>query len=382
MLGSAATGPLDQPVHNDGHDCPTKLQRDITRQREQRGRYLLQAAIVALDVSDPRRESCQNVDSLSSAWVASWPSHLKGWTLSEREFREVFTTYLGCESQCARALAGLPIQDSRTRRICDSHGRQLCLATLPGDGSRYRHDALVDTVLRAALTSGIPGRTEPRRLFIHAIPQDAQARYPSLGIVPDAVLTINMQRDGERGGAREVLFDVKTISAGSAPYAERYRLTGGAVAERARLVPGAYETKARTLDRLHYGVVAPAVGRVLTALRVFPPVRGLVFGAYGEASADVHTLLTACATSAAGRSWAKMGARSAVEAQSFFASSLRRRWGIVAVREYARLRLNRLGYVGAAVGARSAQLSSAPRDADGAACLFSAAAFRAGIRAY
>ena len=291
MLGSAITGPLDQPVHNAGHDCPNKLQRDITRQREQRGRDLLQAAIVALDVTDPRRESCQSVDSLSSAWVASWPSHLKGWTLSEREFREVFTTYLGCESPCARALAGLPIQDSRTRRICDSHGRQLCLATLPGDGFRYRHDALVDTVLRAALTSGIPGRTEPRRLFIHAIPQDAQARYPSLGIVPDAVLTINMQRDGERGGAREVLFDVKTISAGSAPYAGRYRLTGGAVAERARLVPGAYETKARTLDRLHYGVEAPAVGLVLTALRVFPPVCGLDFGAFGKASADVHTLV-------------------------------------------------------------------------------------------
>ncbi len=154
------------------------------------------------------------------------------------------------------------------------------------------------------------------------------------------------------------------------------------MAERARLVPGDYERKARALDRLHYGVAAPAVGRVLTALRVFPPVRGLVFGAYGEASADVHTLLQACATSAAGRSWAKMGARSAVEAQGFFASSLRRRWGIVAVREYARLRLNRLCYVGAVVGGRSAQLSSAPRDADGAACHFSAAAFRAGIRAY
>jgi len=193
MLGSAVTGPLDQPVHNAGHDCPTKLQRDITRQREQRGRDLLQAAIVALDVSDPRCESCQSVDSLSSAWVASWPSQTKGWALSEREFREVFTTYLGRESPCARALAGLPIQGNRVPRICDSHGRQLCLATLPGDGFHNRHDALVDTVLRSALTSGIPGRMEPRRLFIHAILQDAQALYPFLCIVPDAMVTINMQ---------------------------------------------------------------------------------------------------------------------------------------------------------------------------------------------
>ena len=106
---------------------------------------------------------------------------------------------------------------------------------------------------------------------------------------------------------------------------------------------------------------------------------GLVFGAYSKASADVHTLLRACAQSAAARSWAKMGARSAEEAVGFFAASLRRLWGIV---EYARLRLNRLSYVRAAPGARSVQLCSASGDADCAHCLFSAEAFRAGIRAY
>ena len=77
-----------------------------------------------------------------------------------------------------------------------------------------------------------------------------------------------------------------------------------------------------------------------------------------------------------------MGARSAEEAVGFFAASLRRRWGIAAAREYARLRLNRLSYVGTGPGARSAQMCSASRNADGTRCLFSAEAFRAGIRAY
>ena len=77
-----------------------------------------------------------------------------------------------------------------------------------------------------------------------------------------------------------------------------------------------------------------------------------------------------------------VGQRSAEEAVGFFAASLRRRWGIVAAREYARLRLNRLSYVRAAPGARSGQLCSASGDADGTHCLFSAEAFRAGIRAY
>jgi hypothetical protein len=379
MVGTAITGPLDVSVQNAGLDCDTKLQLGITRQREQWQRDLLQADIMALDVADPRRESCQSVDSLSSAWVAAWPSRTKGWALSEREFREVLTTYLGRESPCARELAGLPIQSNTGRRICDSHGRQLCLAMLPGDGFRARHDALADVVFRSALQSGLPGRVEPRRLFMHALPQSALNAFPTLGIIPDAQLTVNM---GRGDGTRDTLFDVKTISAGGPTYARRYRLTGGAVAERARKVPGEYEKAARLLDLRHHRVVAPAVGRVLTALRTFPPVCGLAFGAYGEASSAVHTLLKACATSAAARSWARMGARSAVEAVGFFASSLRRRWGIVAVREYARLRLNRLSYVGAASGARSAQLCTAPRDADGVACLFSAAVFRAGIRAY
>ena len=72
------------------------------------------------------------------------------------------------------------------------------------------------------------------------------------------------------------------------------------------------------------------------------------------------------------REEAAMGARSAEEAMGFFAASLSRRWGIVAAREYARLRLNRLSYVRAAPGARSGQLCSASGDADGTHCLFSA----------
>ena len=382
VLASEVTGPLDRFAANAGLGCSSKLQRAITRQREQVWQQQLEQDILALAPTDPRREAFDSVDSFSYAWVASWPSVSKGWALEEREFREVMTTYLGRESPCVRALAGQVIQGNGGRRISDRFGVQLCLANLPGDGFRARHDALVDTISRDVMRAGIQGCTEPRRLFMHVLPQDPRARFANLGIIPDARFRINMEPSASRSRTQDVLFDVKTISAGGPTYAPRFRMAGGAVAERARQVPGAYVTAARRLDALHHGTVAPAVGPVLTALRAYPPVRALVFGAYGEASSDVHTLLRVAATGAASRNWAKMGARSAAEALGIFSSSLRRRWGLVAVREYARLRLNRVCYVGAAAGARAAQVSSAWLDVAGEASVFSASALWAGVRAH
>ena len=81
-------------------------------------------------------------------------------------------------------------------------------------------------------------------------------------------------------------------------------------------------------------------------LRSYPAVRALVFGQYGEGSADVHSLLQAAAKAAAADRWARMGARSAAEATSYFTVQLRRSWGITAVREMARHRLRRMCFIG------------------------------------
>ena len=169
------TGPLDRAAANAGLGSSTKLQRAIMHQREQVWQQHLQRDIMNLAPTDPRREAYESVDPLSTAWVASWPSASKGWALDQGEFREVFTTYLGGESPCVGALAGQVIQGNGGRRICDSFGRQLCLATLPGDGFRVRHDALVDTVARDVMRAGIQGCTEPRRLFMHVLLQDSES---------------------------------------------------------------------------------------------------------------------------------------------------------------------------------------------------------------
>ena len=77
---------------------------------------------------------------------------------------------------------------------------------------------------------------------------------------------------------------------------------------------------------------------VSTVLRGYGTVWSMVWGAYGEASDDVHQLCDAVVDAEAERSWRQLGARSAAEARSYLMSRTRRSWGLVAVREMARYR--------------------------------------------
>ena len=115
------------------------------------------------------------------------------------------------------------------------------------------------------------------------------------------------------------------------------------MAERAHQVSGEYLRAARQADRQYS---APDTSPILDRLRSFGQTRGLVFGAYGEASPDVHALLTVAADGLAARQWGDMGARTQEEARSFIISSLRRRLGLVICREFARHRIRRVPYIG------------------------------------
>ena len=70
-----------------------------------------------------------------------------------------------------------------------------------------------------------------------------------------------------------------------------------AVDRRAGLLTQEYTRKARTVDRLYGGTQEGEVGRVESRLQSYGRVRGLVFGAWGEASEDVHALVQALASS-------------------------------------------------------------------------------------
>ena len=108
-------------------------------------------------------------------------------------------------------------------------------------------------------------------------------------------------------------------------------------------LPSEYRRNAREKDQ-QYG---PA-GSTLIQDRVasFGACRGVVFGNYGEASRDVHTLIHVAAKRLATKHWRLLGARSQGEVHGFYVAQLRRRMGVTAVREFARHRLRRAAYVG------------------------------------
>ena len=79
---------------------------------------------------------------------------------------------------------------------------------------------------------------------------------------------------------------------------------------RARQVNVDYHRHARKLDARADVQAANggSTGAVLAALNAYPPVHGLVWGHYGEASELVHELFNFTVSYAANKHWRKQGA--------------------------------------------------------------------------
>jgi hypothetical protein len=79
------------------------------------------------------------------------------------------------------------------------------------------------------------------------------------------------------------------------------------------------------------GTVSGSTDAVQTVLRSYGTVRSLVWGQYGEASLDVHELFELVVDEATHHTWRLLGARCVGDARSYYATRLRRSWGILAV---------------------------------------------------
>ena len=67
-----------------------------------------------------------------------------------------------------------------------------------------------------------------------------------------------------------------------------------------------------------------------------------MFGAYGEATADVHDLIAAAAEAQARLQWRQAGARSHKEFRAYAIRNIRRRVGLTAVKEMAQHTIARM----------------------------------------
>ena len=171
-------------------------------------------------------------------------------------------------------------------------------------------------------------------------------------------------RDPRYRGADRRIFDQKMLHGGGHSLYARRRVreqpgvdlreqSCGAVCVRARDVAAEYEAYARTLDQRYHDVRAVDVlagraqpGPILSRLREFPPCGGTVWGAYAEASHEVHELISHAATIGSELRWRRMGARSPAEARGFLVAAMRREWSVSAWLCQSRLVAWRLSTVG------------------------------------
>ena len=206
---------------------------------------------------------------------------------------------------------------------------------------------------------GARSRAEVYGLFAACMPQPGRVRSAAMpvrkrqGMVPD--LLVRLPLDGPE---RDLLYELKTLHFGTSTYPNGSTRCH-AVTRRAAGLPQEYAGKARELDRKFCDTAAGEQGPVERRLRSFEPVRGLVFGSWGEASPDVERLLGVLAEVGPRRHWRSMHARCPEEAKGALAWLLRRRWAMVALRENARLKLDRLEFVGVGAVAASQRREAA-----------------------
>ena len=115
-------------------------------------------------------------------------------------------------------------------------------------------------------------------------------------------------------------------------------------------MPAAYAVKACKLDQRYGGPAPEGHGPEVRKLASYGHVRGLVFGAFGEASEDVHDLVASIAKEQAARHWIEADARDQNDAAAIVARLHYRSWDMTAVRAEAGVKLGSLAHVGSAGG--------------------------------
>ena len=135
--------------------------------------------------------------------------------------------------------------------------------------------------------------------------------------------------------------------------------------KRASELNGEYIKKARTTDQLYCGTAPGTTGPVESKLARLGNVKGIVVGAFGEGSEDLHSLIHHLAFSRvreAGPQKGRSGQLRTMEAELALTTSLlRRALSVVGVKAQARLLLGRLETIGpgatAAAGRRNYALN-------------------------
>ena len=298
-----------------------------------------------------------SVDRLSRQFVAVPADQVT--IIDAAAYKECWATYLGLPSPACSQHVGTPFTDCRhRRRIIDTYGHSVCTAMLPGDLWRKRHDCVKLRIKSLSAWCGLQLDMEVANLFVPFIRTNpAYADMPQRilhGFVPDfRVVRTN------------TLADVKTFSFSNTWYS-RARFVDGrrgdAVRYRADCVHRDSVAKLRRLDTI--GGVR-GVGPASQRLQSFGRVHGWAFGAFGEASPDVHSLLDALTRQGAASKFRDLGVDTPLLARPHIKQRCCRELGIAVVRSAALHKLHALA--AAIMGVTAASQQSRRRQSASAA---------------
>ena len=250
--------------------------------------------------------------------------------------------------------------------MVDLFGEAVQSTITTGDHYRKRHDAYKMRLFQMCQWAGLEAEVEVFNLFAGSIPQEGLSRMERgrkvQSIVPDMRISIP-----EEGNFVPRLHELKIISSSKTRYTphRQGQEATRAVDKRASELNGEYIKKARTTDQLYCGTAPGTTGPVETKLARLGNVKGIVVGAFGEGSEDLHSLIHHLAFSRvreAGPQKGRSGQLRTMEAELALTTSLlRRALSVVGVKAQARLLLGRLETIGpgatAAAGRRNYALN-------------------------
>ena len=341
-----------------------KMQHRITTVREEHRASQLDEEAEDHCAEDPIPQhimAYRSVDRFSQQFVCAPAT--RTCILDNNLFAEVWSTYMGTPSPACLEWEGTEFhtkaRQSRRRHQVGRYGNTITSVSMPGDHWRVRHNGLEMEIKTLADWARFPISYEVLNLFAPVIRslrantddedadedterEDTSTPRQIQGMVPDFLLTTSNQ-----------LADVKTMSCCPSNYPrERFRngLRHDAVRVRQGKVQSQMRYKARRLDRTHNNHTDPTPGPVQAKLASYGRVLGLVCGAFGEGSPDLHALADGIADAAVATRFQDLGAASFKEAKARALRYAYRRLGMEMMRGTAALRYHRLNMV----------LSSAP----------------------
>ena len=300
-------------------------------------------------------------DKLSAAWLQALPG--PDTSLTSAEFSEAAAASLCLPSPaCADRLG----QVIRGAQVVDLYGEALQCTVTVGDHFRKRHDAYKMKLLQMCQWAGLDAEVEVFNLFAASIPQEGLSRMERgrkiQSIVPDMRITIPVE-----GSLVPSLHEIKMISSSKTRYSVHREGQDAmrAVDKRAGELATEYLAKARRTDQTYCGTNRGEVGPVERKLGTLGRIHGIVVGAFGEASDDLHSLIQHLAVSRvryAGPQKGRRGQLRTEEAEIALSTSfLRKSLSVCAVRGQARALLGRLDVIGPGAAAAAQRRNNALR---------------------